>query len=64
MSRETSGSTRNFDVLLASNLESVDEAEELVLDIAKEAGFPEDELHQISMAVREIVVNAVVHGNR
>ena len=64
MSRETSGSTRNFDVLLASNLESVDEAEELILDIAKEAGFPEDELHKISMAVRETVVNAVVHGNR
>ena len=64
MSRETGRSTRNFDVLLASNLESVDEAEELVLDIAKEAGFPEDELHKISMAVRETVVNAVVHGNR
>lgn len=64
MNRETSGSTRNFDVLLASNLESVDEAEELVLDVAREAGFPEDELHRISMAVRETVVNAVVHGNR
>jgi serine/threonine-protein kinase RsbW len=64
MNRETSGSTRNFDVLLASNLESVDEAEELVLDVAREAGFPEDDLHKISMAVRETVVNAVVHGNR
>ena len=64
MSRETSGKTRNLDVFLASNLESVDEAEELVLDVAREAGFPEDDLHQISMAVRETVVNAVVHGNR
>jgi len=64
MSRETSGRIRNFDVFLASNLESVDEAEELVLDVAKEAGFPEDELHKISMVVRETVVNAVVHGNR
>ena len=64
MNRETSRSPRNFDVLLASNLESVDEAEELVLDMAKEAGFPEDDLHKISMAVRETVVNAVVHGNR
>ena len=63
MSRETSGSTRNVDVLLASSLESVDEAEELVLGVAQEAGFPEDELHKISMAVRETVVNAVVHGN-
>ena len=31
---------------------------------AEEAGFPEEELHKINMAVRETVVNAVVHGNR
>jgi len=49
---------------LDSTLESVDSAEELVLKVAREAGFPEEELHKISMAVRETVVNAVVHGNR
>ena len=55
---------KKVDVLLESNLQSVDGAEQLVLEVAKEAGFPEDELHKISMAVRETVVNAVVHGNR
>jgi serine/threonine-protein kinase RsbW len=52
------------DTWLESNLHSVDEAERLVMDVAKDEGFPEDELHKISMAVRETVVNAVVHGNR
>ncbi|MFB3777055.1 MAG: ATP-binding protein [Bryobacteraceae bacterium] len=55
---------KKVDALLESNLQSVDEAERLVLEAAKAAGFPEDELHKISMAVRETVVNAVVHGNR
>ena len=55
---------KKVDVFLESNLQSVDGAEQLVLGVAKDAGFPEDELHKISMAVRETVVNAVVHGNR
>ncbi len=50
--------------VLDSVLESADEGEHLVLEVAREAGFPEDELHKIGMAVRESVVNAVVHGNR
>jgi serine/threonine-protein kinase RsbW len=56
--------TDRVDTWLESNLHSVDEAERFVLDVAKDEGFPEDELHKISMAVRETVVNAVVHGNR
>jgi serine/threonine-protein kinase RsbW len=31
---------------------------------ARELGFDEDDLHKIGIAVRECVVNAVVHGNR
>ena len=31
---------------------------------ADKAGFDDDEQHQIGMAVRECMVNAVVHGNR
>ena len=31
--------------------------------IATELGFPDDEVMQISMAVREGAVNAVLHGN-
>lgn len=49
---------------LASTLESVDEAEQLALDVARQSGFEEEDLHRIGMAVRECVVNAVVHGNR
>ncbi len=49
---------------LASTLESVDSAEELAVGVAQRAGFDEDELMKIGMAVRESMVNAVVHGNR
>lgn len=47
-----------------STLESVDHAEEEILKSAGEAGFDEDEQNRIGMAVRECMVNAVVHGNR
>ncbi len=47
-----------------STLDSVDEAEAEILRVAGEAGFDEDEQHRIGMAVRECMVNAVVHGNR
>ena len=54
---------RKQELKLESTLDSVDVAEEMVKRFADEAGFPEDEVHQIGMAVRESVVNAVVHGN-
>src|SRR3954454_8020091 len=47
-----------------STLESVDRAEVEILKAAAEAGFDEDEQHRIGMAVRECMVNAVVHGKR
>jgi serine/threonine-protein kinase RsbW len=56
--------TQRIDTYLDSELESADRAENLVVGIARDAGFPEDELHKIGMAVRESIVNAVVHGNR
>ncbi len=49
---------------LDSTLESVDRAEELALGVAQRAGFDDDDLMKIGMAVRESMVNAVVHGNR
>jgi serine/threonine-protein kinase RsbW len=49
---------------LDSTLESVDSAEELALGVAQRAGFDDDDLMKIGMAVRESMVNAVVHGNR
>jgi serine/threonine-protein kinase RsbW len=49
---------------LDSTLESVDSAEELAVGMAQRAGFDDDALMRIGMAVRESMVNAVVHGNR
>jgi len=51
-------------LLLDSTLDSVEVAEAAVLNDAKAIGFHEDQLHQLGMAVRETMVNAVVHGNR
>lgn len=46
-----------------STLETVDNAEQAASRIASEAGFNDEEVMQISMAVREAAVNAVLHGN-
>ena len=46
-----------------STLETVDSAEQTAGRMAAQAGFDEDEVMQISMAVREAAVNAVLHGN-
>ncbi len=48
---------------LDSTLETVDNAEQAASRIAAAAGFDEDQIMQISMAVREAAVNAVLHGN-
>ena len=55
---------KNLEVKLESTLDSVDAAEEAVRRFAEQKGLSEDDVHQIGMAVRESVVNAVVHGNR
>src|SRR6476646_9428004 len=52
------------ELFLDSTLESVDSAEELAVGMAQRAGMDEDDLLKIGMAVRESMVNAVVHGNR
>lgn len=48
---------------MESTLETVDSAEQTANRIATEAGFDEEEVMRISMAVREAAVNAVLHGN-
>jgi serine/threonine-protein kinase RsbW len=53
-----------FDHDYPSTLDSVDHAESEIMLAAEKAGFDEDERHRIGMAVRECMVNAVVHGNR
>lgn len=48
---------------LESTLETVDSAEQAAGRIAAEAGFGDEDVMKISMAVREAAVNAVLHGN-
>jgi serine/threonine-protein kinase RsbW len=48
---------------LDSTLETVNNAEETATRRATEAGFDDEEVMQISMAVREAAINAVAHGN-
>jgi serine/threonine-protein kinase RsbW len=61
---ENTSETTQVDTYLDSALTSADQAEHLVLGVAQRMGFHEDDLHKIGMAVRECIVNAVVHGNR
>jgi serine/threonine-protein kinase RsbW len=64
MGKHSRGESQVIDQVLNSTLESVDDAESLALHAARDAGFAEEDLHRIGMAVRESMVNAVVHGNR
>jgi serine/threonine-protein kinase RsbW len=59
-----SGAIKTVDTYLDSVLESVDTGENAVLEAAERLGFGEEDLHKLGMAVREALVNAVVHGNR
>jgi serine/threonine-protein kinase RsbW len=63
MGENKSGETTSVVSFLDSTLESADVAEQLAVSAAQELGFREDEQYHIGMAVRESVVNAVVHGN-
>jgi serine/threonine-protein kinase RsbW len=56
--------TETLERSLDSTLASVDRAEEIAVGAAQRAGFDDDDLMKIGMAVREGMVNAVVHGNR
>lgn len=46
-----------------STLDTVNSAEETASQLASEAGFDDEEVMKIAMAVREAAVNAVLHGN-
>jgi serine/threonine-protein kinase RsbW len=48
---------------MESTLESVNKAEEMADQIAAQAGWDEDTRGGISMAVREAMINAILHGN-
>lgn len=52
------------ELVLESSLDSVDVAENHVVAAAERAGLSEDDVFRFGYAVREAMVNAVVHGNR
>ena len=64
MGEDLADESKTVNQVLDSTLESVDQAERVTLDLARESGFGEEELDRIGMSVRECMVNAVVHGNR
>jgi serine/threonine-protein kinase RsbW len=55
--------TQRLHITLDTELESVDLAENIVTRVAEAAGFGEDDIHKLGMAVREGVVNAYNYGN-
>lgn len=59
----TSADLHPIHELLASDLASVDIAEESVMKRAERVGFDEDACMDLGLDVREAMVNAVVHGN-
>lgn len=52
------------ELVLESSLDSVDVAENHVITAAERAGMSEEDVFRFGYAVREAMVNAVVHGNR
>lgn len=53
-----------FSSTFESRVESVDEAEESVRRFAQDVGFEESDQYFIGLAAREILINAIKHGNR
>jgi serine/threonine-protein kinase RsbW len=50
--------------ILDSTIENIEASEFAALELARRSGFTGPSLDQIGLAVREVVTNAVVHGNR
>ena len=55
---------KHLEVELATQVESVNVAEEMCLRVAAEAGFDEEMCYRIGMSVREGVINAFHYGNQ
>ena len=61
---ERKGIVKRLEVVLQSCLESADLAESLLAQFSEQAGCSEQQQAEITLAVRESVMNAVLHGNR
>ncbi|MBN8586537.1 MAG: ATP-binding protein [Ignavibacteria bacterium] len=49
---------------ISSERKNIQKVEELMLNINKDFGLPEDEYNKMMIAVTEIAMNAIVHGNK
>ncbi|HYL83539.1 MAG TPA: ATP-binding protein [Candidatus Angelobacter sp.] len=56
--------SKHLEVILETQVESVNLAEEMCLRVAEAAGFGEDDCYRIGMSVREGVINAFHYGNQ
>ncbi len=55
---------RRLDMVLESDLESADLSESLLNAFCMRAGCNEQQCNEVGLAVRESVINAVLHGNK
>ena len=55
---------KHLEVLLDTQVESVNLAEEMCIRVAEAAGFDEEMCYRIGMSVREGVINAFHYGNK
>src|SRR5246500_574166 len=55
---------KHLEVVLDTQVESVNLAEEMCLKVAESAGFDEEMCYRIGMSVREGVINAFHYGNQ
>jgi serine/threonine-protein kinase RsbW len=62
--RAMSDEAKRIEITLETLFESVNQAEDISLRIAENAGFDEDDCHKICMSVREAVINALRYGNQ
>lgn len=56
--------TQRLELTLESRVESADVAESRIVEFSERAGYGERQCGEIGLAVREAVINAVLHGNR
>ena len=54
---------QRLEVTLDTQIESVDLAEGIATRVAQAAGFSEEDIHKLAMAVREGAINAFTYGN-
>lgn len=53
-----------IELILPSNLDSIEQAAALAASFAAKVGVVEDDLFGIDLSVRETVANAIKHGNK